>query len=99
MKTIMRIFSVVLLVMIGVVFMVGPAQLIALLTPDAFGVQFWTIVVLIYYFLATLLPIDKIIGKDLPSIRSSSYHHGSWNRWCNTSTFRRKTNARDLGSL
>ena len=39
MKTIMRIFSVVLLVMIGVVFMVGPAQLIALLTPDAFGVS------------------------------------------------------------
>lgn len=66
MKTIMRIFSVVLLVMIGVVFMVGPAQLIALLTPDAFGVQFWTIVVLIYYFLATLLPIDKIIGKIYP---------------------------------
>ena len=57
MKTIMRVFSVVLLVMIGV---------IALLTPDAFGVQFWTIVVLIYYFLATLLPIDKIIGKIYP---------------------------------
>ena len=66
MKTVMRLFSVVLLVMIGVVFMVGPAQLIALLTPDALGVQFWTIVVLIYYFLATLLPIDKIIGKIYP---------------------------------
>ena len=66
MATIMRLFSVVLLVMIGVVFMVGPAQLIALLTPSALGVQFWTIVVLIYYFLATLLPIDKIIGKIYP---------------------------------
>ena len=66
MATIMRLFSVVLLVMIGVVFMVGPAQLIALLTPSALGVQFWTIVVLVYYFLATLLPIDKIIGKIYP---------------------------------
>ncbi|MDY6038345.1 MAG: carbon starvation CstA family protein [Eubacterium sp.] len=66
MALIMRIFSVVLLVMVGVVFMVGPAQLIALLTPSALGVQFWTIVILVYYFLATLLPIDKIIGKIYP---------------------------------
>ncbi|MBS6397956.1 MAG: carbon starvation protein A [Clostridiales bacterium] len=66
MKTVMRIFSVVLLVMVGVVFMVGPAGLIALLTPEWLNVKFWTIVILIYYFLATLLPIDKIIGKLYP---------------------------------
>ncbi|MCB6344347.1 MULTISPECIES: carbon starvation protein A [Enterocloster] len=66
MAVVMRIFSVILLVMVGVVFMVGPAGLIALLTPEALNVQFWTIVILIYYFLATLLPIDKIIGKLYP---------------------------------
>lgn len=66
MKTVMRIFSVVLLVMVGVVFMVGPAGLLALLTPDTLDVAFWTIVILIYYFLATLLPIDKVIGKIYP---------------------------------
>lgn len=66
MKTVMRIFSVVLLVMVGVVFMVGPAGLIALLTPDWLNVKFWTIVILIYYFIATFLPIDKIIGKLYP---------------------------------
>lgn len=66
MKQVMRIFSVVLLVMIGVVFMVGPAALINLLTDARMGVKFWTIVILIYYFLATLLPIDKIIGKLYP---------------------------------
>lgn len=66
MKNIMRVFSVVLLVMVGVVFMVGPAGLLGLLTPDALDVKFWTIVILIYYFLATLLPIDKIIGKFYP---------------------------------
>lgn len=66
MKTVMRVFSVVLLVMVGVVFMVGPAGLIALLTPDWLNVKFWTIVILIYYFVATLLPIDKVIGKLYP---------------------------------
>ena len=66
MKNIMRVFSVVLLVMVGVVFMVGPAGLLAKLTPNVLDVKFWTIVVLIYYFLATLLPIDKIIGKLYP---------------------------------
>ena len=66
MKNIMRVFSVILLVMVGVVFMVGPAELLAKLTPNFMNVTFWTIVVLIYYFLATLLPIDKIIGKLYP---------------------------------
>lgn len=66
MKNIMRVFSVILLVMVGVVFMVGPAGLLAKLTPGWMNVTFWTIVVLIYYFLATLLPIDKIIGKLYP---------------------------------
>lgn len=66
MKTVMRIFSVVLLVMVGVVFMVGPAGLLALLTPETLNVTFWTIVILVYYFLATLLPVDKIIGKIYP---------------------------------
>lgn len=66
MKNVMRIFSVILLVMVGVVFMVGPAGLLAKLTPNFMNITFWTIVVLIYYFLATLLPIDKIIGKLYP---------------------------------
>lgn len=66
MAQVMRVFSVVLLLMVGVVFMVGPAQLIALLTPNFLDVKVWTIVILVYYFLATLLPIDKIIGKIYP---------------------------------
>lgn len=66
MKTVMRIFSVILLVLVGTVFMTGPALLLAKLTPDSLDVTFWLVVVLIYYFLATLLPIDKIIGKIYP---------------------------------
>ena len=63
---IMRVFSVVLLVMVGVNFSVGPADLLAKLTPDAFGTMFWLVVIMLYYLIATFLPIDKIIGKLYP---------------------------------
>lgn len=66
MKQLMRVFSVFLLLMVGTVFAVGPSQLIAMLTPEKLDKNFWLVVVLIYYFLATLLPIDKLIGKIYP---------------------------------
>lgn len=66
MKMIMRIFSVVLLVLVGTVFMTGPAGLLAKLTPEVLDFKFWLVVILMYYFLATLLPIDKLIGKIYP---------------------------------
>lgn len=63
---IMRVFSVVLLVMVGVNFSVGPAGLLAKLTPDMLGTMFWLVVIMVYYLIATFLPIDKIIGKLYP---------------------------------
>jgi len=66
MKKIMRIFSVVLLILVGVAFSTGPAALLAMLTPDALNVTFWLVVILAYYFIATFVPIDKIIGKIYP---------------------------------
>ncbi|HIW01645.1 MAG TPA: carbon starvation protein A [Candidatus Desulfovibrio intestinipullorum] len=72
MKTIMRVFAVVLLVMVGTVFAVGPAGLIVKLCSEAgasgimLNATFWLTVVLIYYFLATFISIDKIIGKIYP---------------------------------
>lgn len=65
-KQIMRVFSVILLVLVGAVFTTSPAELIARLTPEWMNSTFWIIVILIYYFLATLLPIDKLIGKIYP---------------------------------
>ena len=65
-KQIMRIFAIVLLVLVGVVFISGPAGLLAGLTPKSFDFTFWVWVIFIYYILATLLPIDKIIGKIYP---------------------------------
>lgn len=65
-KQIMRVFSVILLVLVGAVFTTSPAALIARLTPEWMDTQFWVVVILIYYLLATLLPIDKLIGKLYP---------------------------------
>ena len=65
-KQIMRVFSVILLVLVGTVFTTSPAALIARLTPEWMNNTFWIVVILVYYFLATLLPIDKLIGKIYP---------------------------------
>ena len=47
-------------------FVAGPAGLLASLTPETLDTVFWIVVVFIYYILATLLPVDKIIGKIYP---------------------------------
>ena len=72
MKTVMRVFSVVLLVMVGTVFAVGPAGLIVTLfqnsgfTGIVTSKEFWLWIILVYYFIATFISIDKIIGKIYP---------------------------------
>ena len=65
-KWVMRVFSVVLLVLCGVVFVTSPAGLLDKLTPGWMNGTFWAVVILAYYLLATLLPIDKLIGKLYP---------------------------------
>ena len=65
-KWIMRVFSVVLLVLCGTVFVTSPAALLDRLTPSRMNGSFWAVVILVYYLLATLLPIDKLIGKLYP---------------------------------
>ncbi len=65
-KWVMRVFSVILLVLCGTVFVTSPAALLDKLTPDWMNGTFWAIIILVYYLLATLLPIDKLIGKLYP---------------------------------
>jgi carbon starvation protein CstA len=65
-KQSMRLFSIVLMVLVGAVFIAGPSKLLANLTPEYLNYTFWCVVVFLYYTLATLLPIDKIIGKIYP---------------------------------
>ena len=62
----MRLFSVLLLLLTGTVFVNSPAALIDRLTPMPNDTRLWVVVILAYYVLATLLPIDKIIGKLYP---------------------------------
>ena len=62
-KKIMLIFSILLLVMVGVVFVYSPA----IIMESIWGSRLmWIIIIFIYYILATMLPIDKIIGKIYP---------------------------------
>lgn len=63
-KHFMRGFSVILLVLVGVVFFLGPADLLASLTGLDRGL--WIAIIIAYYFLATILPVDKIIGRIYP---------------------------------
>lgn len=65
-KQFMRGFTVVLMVLVGAVFIMGPAKILAGLTPNLLSMTFWVWIVFFYYVLATLLPIDKIIGKIYP---------------------------------
>ncbi len=68
-RLVMRVFSLVLMVLVGAVFVTTPAGLLASLTPDwgAWGsATFWSVVIFVYYILATLLPIDALIGRIYP---------------------------------
>lgn len=65
MRQFMRVFSVLLLVLVGAVFVLSPAQLLHEITPGI-SCPAWVWIILIYYFVATLLPIDKIIGRIYP---------------------------------
>jgi carbon starvation protein CstA len=65
-KQFMRGFTVLLMVIVGAVFIMGPAKILESLTPETLTMNFWVWVVFIYYVLATMLPIDKIIGRIYP---------------------------------
>ena len=61
----MRVFSVVLLLLVGVVFVVSPADILSAKF-DILSKGWWLAIIVVYYFIATLLPVDKLIGKIYP---------------------------------
>jgi carbon starvation protein CstA len=66
-RKIMRVFSVILLILVGTVFMTGPAKLLASLNLAGLSnFSVWLGIIIVYYFLATILPVDKIIAKIYP---------------------------------
>ena len=67
-KTVMLCFSILLLVLVGAVFVYSPAVILKDLAGDGTNAAFmiWAGVIFVYYIIATMLPIDKIIGKIYP---------------------------------
>ena len=63
-KKVMLVFTVLLLVMVGAVFVYSPSIILGDLTH--WNVMLWVAVIFIYYIIATMMPIDKIIGRIYP---------------------------------
>lgn len=61
----MRTICVALLLLVGVVFTLLPAGMLHQMTPSISELT-WSIIIISYYFLATLLPINAIIGRIYP---------------------------------
>ena len=66
-KRVMLVFSVFLLMMVGAVFVYSPALILGkMCSDDLMWVYIWCGIIFVYYIIATMLPIDKIIGKVYP---------------------------------
>lgn len=66
MKHIVNIFALLLLLLVGTVFVTSPAMLLHNLLDAKVGLVVITLIIFAYYILATLLPVDKIIGRFYP---------------------------------
>lgn len=65
-KQFMSLFTVAMMILVGAVFIMGPAAILSGLTSGVMGVTAWATLIFVYYVLATLLPIDKLIGRIYP---------------------------------
>ena len=63
-KNFLRVFTLLLLIFVGVAFVTGPAKLLQTMTN--LDIRVWLYLIFAYYLLATLLPINKIIGRIYP---------------------------------
>ena len=67
-RNVMLVFSILLLLLVGAVFVYSPAIILGGLAGDgsAKSMMLWVVVIFAYYIIATMLPVDKIIGKIYP---------------------------------
>lgn len=65
-KVVMRAFTVVLMILVGAVFVNTPAVLLNNSFTPNMNIYIWVVIIFAYYLIATLLPIDKLIGKIYP---------------------------------
>lgn len=66
MKTVMRVFTILLMILVGAVFVNTPAVLLNANFTPGWNIFIWVVIIFAYYLIATLLPIDKLIGKIYP---------------------------------
>ena len=66
--SVFSVLLVLLLILVGSIFAQIPASILSSQTGLSFGI--WLAIIFTYYFLATLLPIDKIIGRFYPIFAS-----------------------------
>ena len=64
-RSVVRVFSIGLLILVGSVFILSPAALLGTMVPSV-AQSVWVWLILAYYMLATMLPVDKVIGKLYP---------------------------------
>ena len=98
-KIFMRIFSLILLILVGVVFVLAPADLLASLTRVENDASIWAGLIFTYYFFATILPIEVIISRFTPfftvvlsvmgvgvilALMVGDYDFYNWAEWTNT---------------
>ena len=98
-KVFMRLFSLILLVLVGVVFVLAPADLLASLTRIENDAPFWVALIFAYYFLATILPIEVLVNRFNPffsvimafmavgvilALMTGDYDFYNWAEWKNT---------------
>lgn len=67
-KTFILAFSIIVLMLVGTVFVFSPALILGDVAGDGskIAIMVWVGVIFLYYLLATLMPIDKIIGRIYP---------------------------------
>ncbi len=66
MKNVVCVFTIILMILVAAVFVYNPADLMAMLTPGYLDRTFWVVTIFVYFTLAAMLPIDRLIGRIYP---------------------------------
>ncbi|MCK9301185.1 MAG: carbon starvation protein A, partial [Bacteroidales bacterium] len=65
-RTFMRFFTIILMILVGTVFVSGPADILDKISGGVIDVRWWMALIFVYFIVSTIFPIDKIIGKIYP---------------------------------
>lgn len=65
-KQFMTLFTAGMMILVGAVFIIGPAKILSDMTAGFMGMSIWITIIFAYYIMATLMPIDKLIGRIYP---------------------------------